>query len=210
MSGARIAAILDAVGWQAALRSLDTGQRVIQAADYENAGARSVLQEIAASEGGVLFMSRDGKVTFHDAHYRLNDVTSAVTLSNVPSGAELPLSDAQLVYREDRIANRVAVTQTGTDLTAGRLDLRSSMERELDVHLVEVLRRQRLGRLEREIRREQRVGQLDLLYRSKRPLPDKSESRLAPCIADRLDGWRVRASERLEPGPVWLFCPSIR
>lgn len=110
-SGARVTAILDAIGWQAGLRSIDTGQALMQALDYENANALQALQDVAESENGVLFMSRAGNVVFHQRHRRILDTTLQVTLSNEPSGAELPLADAKVVYRRERLRNTIAITQ---------------------------------------------------------------------------------------------------
>lgn len=117
LSGARVSAILDAIGWPSALRAIDTGHRTVQATDYVNANALSELQSIATSEGGVLFMSRAGNIVFHDVDRRLLDTTLTATFSNQPSGAEMPLSDAKIVYRRERMRNRVAVEQSGSGFT---------------------------------------------------------------------------------------------
>jgi hypothetical protein len=111
LSGARVNAILDAIGWQAGLRSIDAGQAFMQAVAYENANALQAMQDVADAEGGVLFMSRAGNVVFHNRHRRIFDTTLQVTLSNEPSGAELPLADAKVVYRRERIRNTIAVTR---------------------------------------------------------------------------------------------------
>jgi hypothetical protein len=63
-SGARIEALLDAIGWPASLRNIDPGESQVQ----ELAGVANVLthaQEVAVSEGGVFFIARDGAATFY-------------------------------------------------------------------------------------------------------------------------------------------------
>jgi hypothetical protein len=112
-SGARVNAILDAIGWPAGMRSIDTGQSTMQARVYETANAKAELQLVARSEQGVLFVSPTGVITFHERHRRWKPPYNAslVTFSNQPTGAELPLSDATLNYTKDRIRNYVTVNQ---------------------------------------------------------------------------------------------------
>lgn len=111
LSGARVNAILDAIGWQAALRSIDAGVRLIQATDYAGANALEALQSVATSEGSVLFISRAGNIVFHSGHRRLLDSTLQATFSNTPTGGEMPLSDAKVIYRRERIRNAITVAQ---------------------------------------------------------------------------------------------------
>jgi hypothetical protein len=65
-SGTRIGALLDAINWPAADRAIDAGISTVQAKDYDLEPALSALQEVELTEGGLLFMSADGKVTFKD------------------------------------------------------------------------------------------------------------------------------------------------
>ncbi len=113
LSGARVGAILDAVGWQAGLRAIDAGQSLLQPLEYENANALAALQDVAEWEYGVVFMSRDGNVVFHNRQRRWLDTTLRATFSNDPSGGEFPLSDAKVVYRRERIKNSVFIAQGG-------------------------------------------------------------------------------------------------
>lgn len=63
-AGARIDALLDAIGWPTALRAIDAGDSDVQAVTLEGDSILSHIQEVAASEGGVLFISSGGVVTF--------------------------------------------------------------------------------------------------------------------------------------------------
>lgn len=65
LSGARVNAVLDAISWPAGDRAVDTGLSTIPAlAANSNTSALTHLQAVEHAEGGRLFMSRDGKVTF--------------------------------------------------------------------------------------------------------------------------------------------------
>lgn len=66
-SGEAIEAILDLIGWPASLRSIDPGETVVQLpVNPGGTPALQLLQTVAATEGGRLFVDRTGKVTFHD------------------------------------------------------------------------------------------------------------------------------------------------
>lgn len=68
----RIGAVLDAIGFPAGLRDLDTALAQVQAVDFAqpNDGGEQPallhLQDVAEAEAGVLFVARDGKVTFRN------------------------------------------------------------------------------------------------------------------------------------------------
>lgn len=115
LSGARIAAILDAIGWPAGDRAIDTGLSVIPAETYEEDNALSAIQEVAAAESGLFFIDKSGKAVFHsrDRRWKPPYTSSLATFSNVPAGGELPHASVTLLYRRDRIWNRVALTQSG-------------------------------------------------------------------------------------------------
>ncbi len=65
-SGTRIEAMLDAVNWPSSLRNIDQGQADVQAVTLTNTGILAHIQEVAASEGGIFFIARDGTATFQD------------------------------------------------------------------------------------------------------------------------------------------------
>jgi hypothetical protein len=70
-SGARIAAMLDAVGWPAAQRVIDTGTFFVQGVTLENSGVLAHIQDVAASEGGQFFIAADGVARFYAANHAL-------------------------------------------------------------------------------------------------------------------------------------------
>jgi len=66
-SGLVIGDILDTIGWPASLRLIDAGEVIIQPpANPQGLGALELLQTVAATEGGRLFVDPQGRVTFHD------------------------------------------------------------------------------------------------------------------------------------------------
>lgn len=71
-TGAAVNAILDAVGWPAADREIDTGATVIPyyyVPDDRN--ALDLLRELEASEGGAIYETTDGKIGFESRMRRL-------------------------------------------------------------------------------------------------------------------------------------------
>lgn len=75
-TGARINAILDAVGWPAGLRDIDTGIVTVEAYEQTAANAFRVLLDTADSEDGYLFVAPDGKITFRDRHHTFDEAPS--------------------------------------------------------------------------------------------------------------------------------------
>ena len=63
-TGARIEAILDLIQWPASLRDIDLGDSQVQAVTLAGASPLAHIQDVAASEGGLFFMSAGGVATF--------------------------------------------------------------------------------------------------------------------------------------------------
>lgn len=90
LTGARITAVLDAIGVPAALRDIDAGTVIVDAITIDSPGTSGLdhAKQIAIdSEGGQLFVAKDGKVTFHDYDRRLSG-SSAHTFTDA-AGATL-------------------------------------------------------------------------------------------------------------------------
>lgn len=71
-TGTRAGRFLDAIGWPAAARDLDTGESTV--GDYAIGGtpAAQALFDLAEWEAGNLFIAPDGKVTFRERSARFN------------------------------------------------------------------------------------------------------------------------------------------
>jgi hypothetical protein len=123
LSGARINRILDAAGWPATDRDIDTGTSTVQGANLAT-DVLSVLQKVEEAEQGRLYVTASGLVRFlsRDALIQAPYTTSQATFGD--SGAELEYAD--LVYRYDDAAiwNDIVVSradglvQQARDLTS--------------------------------------------------------------------------------------------
>lgn len=110
LSGARVNRILDAAGWPAADRSIDTGQAVLQSADLGQT-ALSVLQKVEQTEQGALFVTAAGLVRFiaRDSLLKAPYTTSQGTFGD--SGAELEYGDMAYLYDDSLIFNEIRVSR---------------------------------------------------------------------------------------------------
>jgi hypothetical protein len=114
-SGARVAAILDAVGWPTGDRTITTGESSVPAISLTNTSALQHLQEIEHAEGGRLFMGRDGKVNFigrYDSLTAPNFSDRIWTDDGSGSGA-MSYRDIALVFDDQLIVNDARLARTG-------------------------------------------------------------------------------------------------
>ena len=114
-TGARIGAVLDRseVGWPAADRVLDTGVQTLQADVVEQ--GREVLeylQLVAASEPGLLFMTKANKVEFRD---RNAGALAPGTVVFSDAGTAIPYTDIEVSYGTELLYNRVGITPIGLE-----------------------------------------------------------------------------------------------
>lgn len=122
-TGERIEAILDLpeVNWSPTLRDIETGQSLVgtQAID-EGTNALSYLQKVTETEPGLLFIGKDGTLTFRDKVSVYDPATSA-TFSNT-SGirfSNIQVSfGSELLYNEIIVANQGGATVVGQDLVS--------------------------------------------------------------------------------------------
>jgi hypothetical protein len=132
-SGARVGAILDAVGWSVTDRTIDAGVVTVPAITLSNAGALDHLQQIAHAEGGRFFIGADGKAVFSDRTAATNPDFSTRTWAD--DGTGMSYRDVVLVCNDELILNDVHITRdTGVEQVATDLGsqttygLRSSVE----------------------------------------------------------------------------------
>jgi hypothetical protein len=114
-TGSRIGAVLDAIGWSATDRAIDTGESTVQAATLTGANALTHIQDVATSEGGLFFMSGDGQATFYNrTHYLTLDEDDTWG----DAGAELDYDELTYTYEDANLWNEVTVTANAlTDQT---------------------------------------------------------------------------------------------
>jgi len=112
---ARIGRVLDEIGVPAGDRDLDTSEVLCaevpvpaEGEQSQTVGALAHCRQAAMSDGGYLFVSRDGKVTFHNAQHR-RDLASSGTLGDAGAG-EIPYRPSLVAGLDDsRLWNRAAV-----------------------------------------------------------------------------------------------------
>lgn len=85
-TGERIGRLLDVAGWPAALRDIDRGDLLLGNADFDGSTVLDYLQLLTLTEQGRLFVSADGKVTFHGTDRTLTG-DSAYTFTDDGTGA---------------------------------------------------------------------------------------------------------------------------
>lgn len=109
-SGARIAAILNAIQWPISQRAIQPGKSLLHANKYSG-NALELLRRVVSDEDGYFFISGSGNATFIERHARFKPpyTTPWFTLSNRPTGDQLPLSDADVQVDKDFLKNQVKV-----------------------------------------------------------------------------------------------------
>jgi len=121
-SGARVNAILDdpTVLWPTELRDIDTGVHQLGAdVITDNTNALSYLQLVETSEGGRLFISKDGYVTFRDQSVTVGTGT-VVELSD--NGTGIPYQNMVVVYGSEQLYNEVVLESAITNTTVSATD----------------------------------------------------------------------------------------
>jgi hypothetical protein len=121
---ARIGRVLDAIGVPAASRVLDTSDRIVEAVpELEEdgsvqpvtVGALVHCQDAARSDGGYLYVGRDGIIVFHNRYHR-HDILSApaATFGDANDGTEIPYRPDLVGASDDaRLWNRATVLTAG-------------------------------------------------------------------------------------------------
>ena len=109
LSGARITDVLDQINWSPELRNIDTGQATLSTAEIaENTNAMTYLQSVGASEPGLVFIGKEGRVQFRD---RLTTPTSASLVEF--GGTAIPFTNLSVVYGSENLYNEIRVSRTG-------------------------------------------------------------------------------------------------
>lgn len=115
-SGVHVNAVLDNCEWPAADRDIDTGNSTLQAADYTSVTALELLQKIAETEQGLLFMGQDGRVVLRERRATIGAAPSYTFTDNVSLGVRF--SDLTFSYDETLLYNAVtAARRNGGQVT---------------------------------------------------------------------------------------------
>lgn len=120
-SDLRVAAILDAIGWPAALRSIATGVSFLDPITLDRVSALEHLQQVADSESGRLFIDASGNVKFVDRHAPYLTTSSATFGESEINYVDVTFAGGdQLIYNEilcQRAAEGAAV-RSAVDATS--------------------------------------------------------------------------------------------
>lgn len=117
LSGARVNAVLDSpdVQWPELLRDIDTGIHNLGADVIpDNQNVLSYLQLVETSEGGRLFINKQGFVVFRDQTITVGTATP-VHLSD--DGTGIGYETMNVVYGSEELYNEVVLTSAITDTT---------------------------------------------------------------------------------------------
>lgn len=104
LTGARVAAILDAVAWPAGRRAIATGQATLAADAHDDISALAYLQQVETSEPGAVFIGRAGDLVFRDRAY-LQLATSGASFG----GTAIPFMALQVVSGVEEMVNTASV-----------------------------------------------------------------------------------------------------
>jgi len=109
-SGARVQAVLDDVDWPAGKRRIATGVTSLGAdVVADNVTALSYLQTIDVSEGGGLFIAKDGSLEFLER----TDSQVPATVAFTDNGTGIPFSDISLEFGTETLFTQVSVEYVG-------------------------------------------------------------------------------------------------
>ena len=109
-SGARVESVLDDVDWPAGKRRIATGVTSLGADVVgDNVTALSYLQSIDVSEGGGLFIAKDGSLEF----LQRTDSQVPATVKFTDDGTGIPFSDISLEFGTETLYTNISVEYTG-------------------------------------------------------------------------------------------------
>lgn len=116
LTGARVNAVLDEIGWPSTQRTIATGQATLDA-DFvgPDTNALTYLSTVAdVSEPGALFVGRAGDFVFK-SRGQLQTFSTGLTFGT----GGIPFTDMEVVYGIEELYNSVTVTYTSGTATAG-------------------------------------------------------------------------------------------
>lgn len=109
LSGARVTAVLNDVGWPVANRDIDSGLSTV-AAGTATGAVLAHLQLVESSEAGLLFIGKQGELVFRE---RNSFSSGFIPVVFADDGTGVPFSAAEVSYGTDLLFNQVSVTYAG-------------------------------------------------------------------------------------------------
>ena len=115
---ARIVAVLDAVGWPAGWRALDSAVASVEAfTPTQSVSAYTHLVQVADAEVGSVFIAADGDFSFHNRIHHSGGATSEGTFgpSDLAMDEVTPAYDDEFLYNDVRVKRATGVEQIASD-----------------------------------------------------------------------------------------------
>lgn len=109
LSGARVNYVLDQINWSSELREIDTGAATLSSEPIESGtNAMTYLQNIGASEPGLVFIGKQGRFRFTD-----RNVTPSTGNVVTYGGTAIPFNGLQVVYGSENLYNEIEISRVG-------------------------------------------------------------------------------------------------
>lgn len=120
-SGVRIQRLLNTgnIQWPADRRNIDTGRETLADDTTQSANALSYLQQIEATEGGRLFVAKNGDLRFDSGE--ATNLTLPVVAAFADTGAGIRYEDVRVVYGTEQLANQITADYNGGSVSADNL-----------------------------------------------------------------------------------------
>lgn len=112
LSGARINALLDAVGWPSSMRDVDPGEQTLLNDPGTTRAALAALQTVEISEYGAVYMDTSGNFVFQDRALTSSSIGSTPTVF-ADDGSGLEYASAKWILNDALIYNDASITATG-------------------------------------------------------------------------------------------------
>jgi len=113
LAGAYIGSVLNAVGWPAGDRNLATGVSMMPATTLVNVPALEHLLKVERAEGGRIFISWDGKLTFIDRNAFTVPISNYSGRTWSDQGTGMRYRSLTPRFSERQIINEARLTRTG-------------------------------------------------------------------------------------------------
>ena len=113
LSGARINAILDQIGWPNSMRDVDAGLSTMQADPGTARTALAAMQNVELSEYGALYVDATGSFVFQDRALTASSVAGTPTVFSDVVGAGIGYANAVWRLDDTLVYNRADITRAG-------------------------------------------------------------------------------------------------
>ena len=113
LSGARINAILDQIGWPNSMRDVDAGLSTMQADPGTARTALAAMQNVELSEYGSIYVDASGSFVFQDRALTASSVAGTPTVFSDVPGAGIGYANAVWRLDDTLVYNRADITRSG-------------------------------------------------------------------------------------------------